>query len=183
MDGLRVDRLPVRSCLVIRKSIKEGSLESGGIGRQTRRIWIGRFAWEWVSGFWWRRRRFWRVRALRAPLRSGFLYARFEAETKVSFAGMFGVWVPIIVTLPSLARPVFSHLLGFLVVLVDLVLQAREDGVVFIVGGKAIEDLPLTLCYRGHIVGTVVDGWHIAARSVLSHVQIVSECSKHVTGM
>jgi hypothetical protein len=65
----------------------------------------------------------------------------------MSFAGMFGVWVPIVMTLPSLARPVFSHILGFLVVLVDLVLQARKDGIVFVVDGKAIEDLPLTLRY------------------------------------
>jgi hypothetical protein len=53
---------------------------------------------------------------------------------------------------PSLARPVFSHLLRFSVVLVDLVLQAREDSIVFMLGRKAIEDLPLTLRYRGHIV-------------------------------
>jgi hypothetical protein len=66
-------------------------------------------------------------------------------------------------SLPSLARPVFSHLLRLSVVLVDLVLQTGEDGVVFILGGKAIEDLPLTLRYRGHSVCVVVDGWRIAA--------------------
>jgi hypothetical protein len=72
-------------------------------------------------------------------------------------------------------------------VLVDLVLQARKDGVVLIIGGKAIEDLPLTLRYRGHVFCVVVDGWRMKARSVLPHVRIVSvsECSnmKHVTGM
>jgi hypothetical protein len=68
-------------------------------------------------------------------------------------------------------------------VLVDLILQAREDGVVLIIGGKAIEDLPLALRYRGHDRYFVVDGWRIEARSVVSHVRIVSECNKHVTGM
>ena len=53
---------------------------------------------------------------------------------------------------PPFARPVFPHLLRLSVVLVDLVLQARENGIVFMLGRKAIEDLPLTLRYRGHIV-------------------------------
>ena len=77
---------------------------------------------------------------------------------------MFRVGASVVAMPPSLARPVFSHLLSFSVVLVDLVLQAHEDGVVFIFGGKTVEDLPLTLRYRRHILCVVVVGWRILAR-------------------
>jgi hypothetical protein len=58
--------------------------------------------------------------------------------------------VAIIAVFASLVRAFFSDLLGFSIVFVDFVLEAREYGVVFVRGGQTFCDLSLALCYRRH---------------------------------
>jgi hypothetical protein len=63
-------------------------------------------------------------------------------------ASRFGV--AIIAVFSSLARAFFPDFLGFSIVFVDFVLEAREYGIVFVLGGQAFRDLSLAFCYRRH---------------------------------